>query len=38
MHFGTFLDEKGEFFGTISYGEETQSAVEKLRRLAKNSQ
>ena len=31
------LNAKGEFSGTISYGEEAQSAVEKLRRLAKNS-
>jgi protein SCO1/2 len=31
------LNAKGEFSGTISYGEEAQSAIEKLRRLVKNS-
>jgi len=30
------MDAKGEFFGTIAYGENTNTAVEKLRRLLKN--
>ncbi|MEO1398676.1 MAG: SCO family protein, partial [Pseudomonadota bacterium] len=30
------MDAKGEFFGTIAYGENADTAVEKLRRLLKN--
>ncbi len=30
------LDSKGGFFGTIAYGENPDTAVEKLKRLAKS--